>query len=353
MLLPRNEPVFDGLRTSFLRFDGLLSELHNDGHCGFVSVEFPGYSGAILVDAGEAISATEVAGSVETHGAPALKGIVARACEPGGVVGVFRLSSSFVQLAATVGAGSPVYRDLSSTFTSIERLMSKLRDGRFEGYIEVTFNEPMGHGVVFIRAGEVNEALFEQGDLVESGSEAVERIVAEANEREATYHVYHTADASRAAAKISSVLPRPAGAASAPVSESRPAAAGPATGPLAVWSEILRRAEDVVDGLSQKGTFVAALQEAFKERARAYPYLDPTVAEFSYRDGVASFHGDTVPDSLPDALTNSLHDAIARLAFRLKRSDIESRVRAELSEVRSRHSAAFLGFPASARSLVS
>jgi len=342
--------VFDGLRTSFLRFDGLLSELRNDGHSGFVSVEFPGYSGAILVDSGEAISATENAGGVVAHGAPALKGIVARACEPGGTVGVFRLSAGFVQLAATVGAGAPVYRDLSSTFTSLEGLMSKLRAGQFDGYIEAAFSEPAAHGLVFLRTGEVTDALFEQQSQVESGDSAVDRIVAEAAEREATYHVFHTGRlAQQSAVTVTSEESLEPVAASEP----RPAAAPPASGPLAVWSEILRRAEDVVDGLSQRGVFAAALQEAFKERARAYPYLDPTVAEFSYRDGVASFHGEPVPDSLPDALTNSLHDAIARLAFRLKRSDIESRVRAELSEIRSRHSAAFQGFPPSARALVS
>lgn len=348
MLLPRTEPVFDGLRTSFLRFDGLLSELRADGHSGFVSVEFPGYSGAILVDRGDAISAQERAGAVESHGAAALKGIVTRACEPGGIVGVFRLSSAFVQLAATVGLGTPVYRDLSSSFTSLERLLSKLKDDRFDGYIEATFSEPPAAGLVFLRGGDVSESLFEQGGEVESGTAAVARIVAEASDHEALFHVIHTNAAAHAAAKIAGETP-----AAVPVAEVRPAPIIAIAGPLAVWSEILRRAEEVVDGISQKGTFVAALQEAFKERAAAYPYLDPTVAEFSYRDGAATFHGDVIPDSLPDALTNSLHDAIARLAFRLKRSDIESKVRAELSEVRSRHSAAFHGFPASARSLVS
>ncbi len=348
MLLPRTEPVFDGLRTSFLRFDGLLSELRSDSHCGFVSVEFPGYSGAILVDGGDAISATERMGSVETHGAAALKGIVTRACEPGGMVGVFRLSSAFVQLAATVGVGTPVYRDLSSSFTSLERLLAKLKDGRFDGYVEAAFSEPPAAGLVFLRAGEVSESLFEQGGSVETGMAAVARIVDEASEHEATFHVIHTSPTAHVAARIPNEAPP---AAQAP--EIRPTQITAVAGPLVVWSEILRRAEEVVDGLSQKGTFSAALQEAFKERATAYPYLDPTVAEFAYRDGQATFHGDAIPESLPDALTNSLHDAIARLAFRLKRSDIESRVRAELSEVRSRHSAAFQGFPASARSLVS
>ena len=123
-------------------------------------------------------------------------------------------------------------------------------------------------------------------------------------------------------------------------------------GTLAVWSEIFSRAEAAVDGLSQRGTFQSALHEAFLERAAVYPYLDPFVAEFTYSNGQAAFDGD-IPENLAEALTNSLHDAIARLSFRLKRSDIEARVRAELADVRSRHSAAIQGFPASARALVS
>jgi hypothetical protein len=381
MLLPKTEPVFDGLRTSFLRFDGLLSELRSDRHSGYVAVEFPSYSGTILVAHGDAISATEITPGGEVQGAAALKGIVARANEPGGIVSVFRLPVDFVQLAASVGSGAPLYRDLSSAFTSLERLMKKLRDDRINGYIESIFAKPPATGLVFLRDGEIADALFEDTGAVISGTAAVDSILDESNKREAVFSVYQSAIAPAAAAPKSSdeppassggapaevdnaVAPAEASASGVPEAQAAIITEAPTPAPveirpvvaiggvLAVWSEILSRAEQVVDALSQRGTFQSALQEAFLERATVYPYLDPFAAEFSYRDGKATFDGN-VPETLPEALTNSLHDAIARLAFRLKRSDIESRVRAELVEVRTRHSAIIQGFPASARALVS
>ena len=382
MLLPTNEPVFNGLRTSFLRFDGLLSELRADRHSGYVTVEFPAYNGTILVELGNAISATERNGGRETQGAGALKSIVAKANEPGGVVGVFRLSQKFVQLAASVGTGTPLYRDLNSSFTSLERLMNKLRDDQFNGYIETGFSNPSALGLVFLRDGEIADALFESAGTIATGERAVVAILAESNQREAIFNVFQSAPAAGAAAPqrtddppsavsdgalrnpetateaAPSPLEAPAAAAAieaqAPAQgtmpEPRPVVS--IGGTLAVWSEIFSRAEAAVDGLSQRGTFQSALHEAFLERAAVYPYLDPFAAEFTYSNGQAAFDGD-IPENLAEALTNSLYDAIARLSFRLKRSDIEARVRAELADVRSRHSAAIQGFPASARALVS
>lgn len=121
---------------------------------------------------------------------------------------------------------------------------------------------------------------------------------------------------------------------------------------LGFWGEALGRAESVVDGLSQEGRFSAAFKEVLVEKALAYPYLDPFAAEFIYRQGAATFHGE-LPSDLSEALGDCLHDTLARLAFRLKRADIETRVRAELEAIGGRHQAMVDQFSLSTRALVS
>jgi hypothetical protein len=105
---------------------------------------------------------------------------------------------------------------------------------------------------------------------------------------------------------------------------------------LEFWSEMLCQAEDVVDGVGGDGRFAAAFKEVLVEKAAEYPYLDPFAAEFDYREGKATYQGEP-PADFSEALGDCLHDTIARLAFRLKRADLESRVRSQLSGMYERH----------------
>ncbi len=363
MLLPANEPVFAGLRTSFLRFDALLAELHDERLSGYILVEFPGYCGTILFLRGDVVAASERTPGGESS--IPVRTVSVRANEPGGLVGIYRLPFALVEVLASTGSGEVIYRDLDSAFTSLERLLAKLNASRHAGYIEARFTAGDRAGTIFLREGAVSQAIFSEGTAVTTGEPAVTAIVAASATDDAIFNVYRTA------ATESTVEPPSDGGEggtpdpSAETASSAPAAASPApnvaaatltavpaTGVLDAWSDIFSRVEEVVDGISHRGAFQAALHEAFLERAVVYPYLDPFALEFAYRDGQAMFDGD-IPDNLPEALTNSLHDAIARLAFRLKRSDIEARVRTELASVRERHQAVIQGFPASTRALVS
>lgn len=362
MLLPANEPVFAGLRTSFLRFDALLAELHDERLSGYVIVEFPGYCGTILFLRGDVVSATERTTTGESSSP--IRSVSVRANEPGGLVGIYRLPFALVEVLASAGSGEVLYRDLSSAFTSLERLLAKLNADFLCGYVEARFVSGDRAGTIFVRDGMATQAIYSEGNSVVTGEGAIHTIVEASATDEAVFNVYRTErgadqeppssgdggtkDEIKVEIPVIVEAPTPI---DMPISAS---AMSPEAGKgvLAVWSDILRRVEEVVDGLSHRGAFQAALHEAFLERAAVYPYLDPFALEFAYRDGEAMFDGE-IPENLPEALTNSLHDAIARLAFRLKRSDIEARVRTELVEVRDRHQAVIQGFPASARALVS
>jgi hypothetical protein len=81
-----------------------------------------------------------------------------------------------------------------------------------------------------------------------------------------------------------------------------------------------------------------AFKEVLVSRAVTYPFLDPFAAEFSYAGGHITFEH-PLPDDFSKALSDCLSDAIAKLAFQLKRADLEAKVRAKLGGISEKHAA--------------
>jgi hypothetical protein len=152
------------------------------------------------------------------------------------------------------------------------------------------------------------------------GPDVVQSIVQLAANLGAVFNVY------RAAA--------PAPAAALPTAEPELPPADPVE-LASFWSEMLSRAERTVDRIAP-GRFAEAFTEVVAERGASYPYLSPESASFSYREGVASFAG-SPPADVSGELGTCLLDTLARLSFRLKRADLESRVLADVSDLHVRH----------------
>lgn len=339
-MLPKDRPLHTNLSTSFTNFAQLMAEMEERQLTGYVELTFPDVSAVVLLAAGR------VAGTAEETppGSPRVS-IGERARARGGTIGVYALSEPLVALLASLGTRESLYRDLSTDFASPDRLLRKLQDDGHTGVVEVALRGG-GFGAIFMRAGEVVETVFERAGEFQSGATLAPSLLAAAGEGGATFNV------SRAAA------PPPVQQPVEPPPADTPPAVAPAAGPaetvavLSLWSEILSRAEALVDRLSSAGRFSSALKEACIDRAVEYPYLDPFAAEFVYTSGIAVYEGELPPD-FSEALGECLQDALARLAFQLKRADLESRVRAEMAGLASRHGHALSRFTPAGMALVS
>jgi DNA-directed RNA polymerase sigma subunit (sigma70/sigma32) len=73
-------------------------------------------------------------------------------------------------------------------------------------------------------------------------------------------------------------------------------------------------------------------------RAVTYPFLDPFAAEFSYAGGHITFDH-PLPDDFSKALSDCLSDTVSKLAFQLKRADLENKVRTRLGGLSEKHAA--------------
>lgn len=324
MLIPRDRPVYENLNTSFTDFDELLRDLAHKELTGALRLAAPSYRGLILFAGGEPLNALEERPGQRAFGISAANSIASRARERDGSISVYTLSPELAGLLARAVEGELIHRDLSSAFTSFERLLAKLQAEKHTGYLEIAFTGGAGSAMVFIDAGDVVDSVSVLEGQGTAGAEAVAGVFEAAERLGATCNVYRATVA--AAPAESAVL-----------------ASLNASDVLAVWSEIISGTEEVVDAIGGPGAFVLAFRETLINGATAYPFLDPFAAELEYRDGQVTFDGPP-PEDLSRALGDCLADTIARLAFRLKRADLETRIRERHTGISQRHGNAFERF---------
>ena len=374
MMLPKDKPLYANLGTSFTDFGQLLAELNGAGTTGYITVNFPDYEGVVLLASGDVVNALEQSPGSRVSGSAAQATVSARVKSRGGTISVFALAPELVGLLSVLLESDLVFKGLDTSFANPDRLVAKLRDDGHTGHLEFVLPEGRGDGIIFMRSGQVIEAVFTQGAETRSGEAVAETIIQAAASYGATFDVFQAIAARPSSAALSEPAREPV-AVYAPAFTSggaREEAAGEAAGALpanvtpiqaqgakvdpeelmSFWSEMLSRAEGAVDKLSSEGKFADAFREVTVEKASTYPFLDPFAGEFEYRAGKAAFHG-AIPHDLSEALAECLQDTISRLAFRTKRADLESRVRAELSEMNWSHASMIEGFSPTMQALVS
>lgn len=320
MMLPKENPVYTNLNTTFTGFDGLIEDLRARALNGYILVSFKGYDGVLFVQNGDVIMGVEQEGSGRRTGPDAVSGVRARVAEKNGWINVYGLTPEMVRLLAGCVDAEVVYRDLTAAFTSFERLVEKLADDGHTGYAEVLAPGQSG-AILFFDAGKVTETVMAGEGEQCGGLEAVFRLAANP---EAVFNVYRI----RAAEAVAGTGAKPCVAPPLKALDSGPV--------LAFWSDVIGSVEAVVDGLSKPGRFLLSFKETLVNRAVTYPYLDPFAAEFDYRDGKVQFEG-AVPEDFSKGLSDCLSDTIARLAFQLKRADLESRIREALRDFSEKH----------------
>ena len=325
MMFPKDRTVYANLNTSFTDFDELMLDLRGKRVTGYVLVSFRGYDGMLFMETGEIAAALEQEADKRATGADVAERVAAHAHEKGGVVNVYTLSPDLLRLLVRSVDAEPLYKDLTSSFTSLDRLIDKLEDDRHSGYIEVTLAEGRGGGMVFFDGGRVAECVFASDGQNTSGVDILQGIIQVVGATSASFNVFRVPPQAAPAA----VVAAPAAGDEEPAVPSDP---------LTVWSEIISAVESVVDGLSQKGRFLTSFKEVLVTRATTYPFLDPFAAEFEYRDGKITFEG-PLPHDFNKGVGDCLSDTVSRLAFQLKRADLETRIRQRLGDFPERNSA--------------
>ena len=268
MMLPKDRPLYTNLGTSFTDFDQLLAELKGTRATGYINVTFPDYEGIILLSAGDVVNALEQGEESRVSGSNARSAVLNRVKGKGGSISVYGLAPELVGLLSVLLESEVIYKSLETSFANPDRLVAKLRDDGHTGHLEFELPEGRGEGIIFMRSGQVIEAVLAHEGQASSGAPVAETIIQAAASYGATFHVYRAMSGRPAAAVATpaAAVERPSEAAALPANvtpiaktEGPPKADSKAL--LAFWSEMLARAEGAVDKLSSEGRFADAFRE--------------------------------------------------------------------------------------------
>ena len=329
MMFPKDNVIHTGLSTSFTSFDSLLGDLAGRSHTGFVEVRHPGYNGVLFMSEGEVVNAWVEQENGRGTGKVAARSVAERAADKNGTINVYGSSPDMVLLLHRLTDSRPLFRDLTSAFTSLDRLVGKLRDDRLTGYVEVEVGTG-DKGYIYLSAGEPVQIVYGVEGKTLTGPMALDGIMRDVATNDGTFSVY--AEGGR----DGSAEPG-APAVDAPAAPQQPSAAeAHREAVIAFWEDVLSTVEQSVDTLAKPGRFVLAFKEVLVARAISYPFLDPFAAEFEYTAGHIAFDG-PLPEEFSKGLGDCLSDTISKLAFQLKRTDLEVRVRGRLQSLGGKH----------------
>jgi hypothetical protein len=317
MLLPKGKPVYESLNTSFTSFGKLLLDLKSNGFTGYVHISFWDYEAALFMDSGNIINAIEETGGARKTSHDAVGSITAKVNQKDGSISVYGLSPKKVTMLASTVKSEVRYKDLNTEFTSLEKLISKLKSEGHTGYIEVKMAGGDGLAIVFLENGEVVESILSMQDEAVSGDSILPHIIENASGMGADFNVYNAAIEESFA-------------------ESEEIEAGfdlPRL--LAVWGETIGAIEKMSDATIGKGQFLEAFKYVMIEKANEYPFLDPFAGLFQYKDGRIQYSGDA--KNLSKGLSDCLNSTIEQLAGEPAAADLERRIQTEMKAVRDKY----------------
>jgi hypothetical protein len=274
MILPKGEVAYENLRTAFIDLNSFLQTLKEDNFTGYLQISFWDYEGILFLEAGEIVNAFEEAQNKRREGEEAMENIILMSKQKDGRINVYRLVPEMVTILASTTMKEATYKDLSTEFTSLERLMEKLSKENHSGFIDIIMNSNKGRGIILFQEGEIVEAVMaddKAGGI--SGKDILDKIIDDVHKIGATFHVYRAGLEDRS---------------------ERSAMAQPIDlkGVIEVMQEVIRTIESVVDDFSKHGgTFLENLKKAQVVKSEDYPFLDPFADEFEYKDGKIKFQG--------------------------------------------------------------
>ncbi len=327
----------------------MLDELKGSGFSGYLRLSAAQYENLLFVSAGAVTNAFSHDGTIR-HGQTAVTQFFTKGRERGGTIGVFRLPPPLADLLARLVQREALYKDLTTDFTHLDRLLATLATRRHTGCVDIRFADK-STATIFLQDGAMLETLWRRADGITAGEGAYRTLLE--TSQEAVFTVY---SAPALASLMDVTLPEPLASAAPetpPAPQSPPAAASPempagpaprpiempSPGQLALWQDILKTFESSVDVNAKAGTFLLAFKRACTEVSDTYAFLDPFETDFDYRDGRIRYQGREPARVLNEGLGKSLGQALRALVKQRGGRDLPNRLSAAAETLKRRYGA--------------
>jgi hypothetical protein len=322
--------------------------MKTEGFSGTVEIEFPEREGTIFIDSGEILNAEikEKGNAERKIGQEAIQAFLKLSNQKNGVLNVYRLLPEQVAIVINHLQHEVLFKELSTDFTRLDRLLLKFKEDRHDGFIEVLTKEKKALGVLFVEEGEPVEmfTVSESGPSV-FGRKSIPVFLENVSKQGAILNVYKSYGKmfrkERPVPESKPVVQRKPAVESKSAVESRPLSGGQEglKELIAILQETLSTAEKLVDGASRNGTFIVTFKKSLIERAEAFGFLDPFAGEFEYQDGVIRFSGEVGEKEFTRGILECLNTTLILLGKELpKNKMLPLKLIAEIKSSLERHS---------------
>jgi hypothetical protein len=334
MILPKGEVRHQNLLTAYTDLSALLSALKSESFSGILEIEFPEKKGAIFIDSGEIINAEiKEKGKAETTiGPDAIQAFLTFSNQKDGVLNVYRFLPEQVALIANHLKHEVLFKELSTDFTRLDRLLLKLKEDKHNGFIEVLTKEKKILGVLFVEGGDaVDMFTTPESEPSVFGRKSIPIFVENAVKQGAIFNVYRsqskvfekhilekhikeeikeeTKEKIKEEIKEGKVTPR-----GEELKELIP-----------IFQDILSKSEKLVDETSKRrGLFHKVFKESLIDKSEEFAFLDPFVGEFEFKDGTIHFSGEAGGKEFTKGILECLNTTLLLLEKELPKNKMVS-----------------------------
>jgi len=297
IIIPREKPVIENLNSYYLDIRKLFE--HYQGELGSGGIHFKSTSeeGIIFFDKDELLSGVFQGKEGEIRGKEAVDGLIEETAEHNFAISVYSIELSKVYFWSNIPAAEEIYRDLSTEFTDLNKLVKKMGTEKLTGYIEVSINDVEDSGLIFYIDGEIIGGSYSWGKgEVNVSKESQDLLIRKTKELGGVFNV-------------SRIFLTDAKAASG-----SPESREISTRVISLLEELLGIFKRIVTfDRNIKTNFSTMLKKKLMEKAEKYSFLDPFVAEFEYSGDKITFTG----DAKDKELANGIIEVVKELADEL------------------------------------
>lgn len=197
MFIPAGKPVHESLSTSYVNVRALFDEMQREKFTGYVRITFEVKECYVFFDKGQIVNALDSEGEHRISGLQAIDSTLAFAEKRRGKVGVYQHTAQIIAAISGLIDGEMVFKDLSSEFTNLQKLVDKLGGtARREHYVLVQF-ETDATGLISVGRGKLDGVYSAPDGSVLTREEAIREMLHQVQTTPAVINVYQASDKTR------------------------------------------------------------------------------------------------------------------------------------------------------------
>ncbi|MDY6879529.1 MAG: hypothetical protein SV686_04720 [Thermodesulfobacteriota bacterium] len=281
---------------------------HYQGELGSGCVYFKSVTaeGTIFFDKDELLNGSYRDYDGEIIGKDAIDGFMKTVDHKSCVVTVYKIDPESIYFWANLPRSERIYNDLSTEFTDLQGLMSKMGSEKLTGFIEVSIENSEDCGLIFLSGGRITGGSFSWGTgKMNHSEESLQILLEKTKVSGGTFHV--------------SSIPMEE---ETPESDSKKNGWQYSSDTVRYLEELLNIFEKTVKSNKRiKTEFSILLKKKFMDLANKYDFLDPFAAEVEYSGQRLTFKGKATEEELANGITESVRILADELEIRHQLND--------------------------------